>query len=215
MRLDENDVLVSEIYPDDTGFIPNRGDSMANTSRWVHLETILRISATHHQLAQFVSPTGYLRHPSKIMPKDWCESDSSTDQCLPFYIAARYDESQQMYDRIKAAGWRTGNGDLISPLFYAILNNSQWKIDLCILGQIALFSIPYRWSDSKKWFESSKDSSADFLNWFHCLPLASSWVKKLINKNHVRAKIQMYFFGEPRVYWLLDLYDKAIEKVLG
>lgn len=211
MRFDGTNCLVSQIWPDSgSGWAGNRGDSLANSCRYALLDD----SYSKYNLDQFCTRTGYVRHPDPNMPDDWKENDIPTDQALPYYLAASKDRKDQMKHRIKCAGWRTGNGDLVSPIFFAVLTNSQWKIDLCLLAQMALFKVPFRWNDEKKWFESMVGATADYLNFFHCLPWASVWVRKLVNKDTVKAKIHSYFESEPNVDWYLDLYDRAIERIL-
>ncbi len=212
MRIDENGVLVSEIWRDTdrAGWCANRGDSLANTSRWC-----LLLNEQRNCLPGFRTGEGYLRHPSPMMPDAWKETDIPTDQLLPYFLASHKDYQTEIILRIKHNGWRTGNGDYVSPMFWAVLHNQRWALNIALIAQLAIFSIPIRWSDSKKWFESSKDSTADVLNWFHCLPLASQWVRRQVNKDHARQKIHAYYSNEPNSGWLLDLYDQAIEKVLG
>lgn len=215
MKWDKDRLLVSEIWPEYEGpsdsFSANRGDSMANTSRCEHLFQILKSSAI--ALDQFITYKGYVRHPSEHMPLDWRETDSPSDQCLPFYIAANTFKKDEMFARIKKAGWKTGNGDLVSPIFFAVLKDSTWMLNLALVGQLAIFKLPIRWSDSKHSLELSANSSADVLNWFHASCMASPWVRKLVSKDWIKEKITAYFKDEPNSSWLVELYKQAIDIV--
>lgn len=215
MIQDENGLLVSEIWPDTTDEykVANRGDSMANSARADHLFGLLN-HPMKINLTPFVTVDGYVRHPSPLMPKDWCETDSPTDQCLPFYIAGTIEQKIEMRYRIKKANWRTGNGDLVSPIFAAIITHNTFMLNIFLAAQVLIFKLPVRWSDSKHNFELSANSSGDVLNWFHAVAYgASSWVRKLVTKDWLKKKIADYFADEPNSIWLVDLYNQAIDKI--
>lgn len=215
MRIDEYGVLVSEIWPDTgDGWAANRGDSMANTARWFHLKWLVDGDSETRVLENFITEKGYVRHPSPQMPDDWKESDIPTDQCLPLFLGFRGHGKFVMLDRIRKAGWRTGNGDLVSPAFYAILTDRAWLLGLALAAQLLIFRLPVRWSDSKRNLELSANSSADVLNFIHALLSTKSIVNKFVDKLWLMEKIQSYFRNEPNSEFLIDFYRRAIWVVL-
>jgi hypothetical protein len=207
------------------------GDSAAESARYEHLRMLLGNYVSVVNLERFVTPLGYVRHPTapgegafgeengKPSPS-WRETDFSGDQALPLYLAWRrgtnFTRSEQMKARIKSAGWRTGNGDFVSPGFFGILIESDIISSASLLVQALLFKLPYRWSDSKKWFERNDDSSGDYLNFFHAAVYAPRPVRwlltKLVPKELLLKKIVSYYDPEPSVWWLLELYEKAIKE---
>lgn len=223
MKQDLFGCLVSErgSYP------PNIGDSCAETARAIHLYILLGKRVDTLNLYQFVTSEGFVRHP--LAPEkdtdgdNWREPDFSSDQALPLYLAARLsgpdkmgvwsDLADLLEERIKEAGWKTGNGDFVSPPFFAILKNWKWLLNLCLLVQILFFKFPLRWSDSKKFFELSKGSSADYLNFFHLLVYASPFVRRLVSKKKVISKISQYYEDEPNSAWLIELYLEVAENL--
>lgn len=192
------------------------GDSCAETCRYINL---IHYCGTGFEklgmprITMFRTEEGYLRHPD--VPEGWREDDFTTDQGLPLYLAFVAEEyikePERMIERIRMAGWRTGNGDFVSPLFYGVLNKKRWLVKSCLWSQAQIFKIPFRWSDSKKWFESSSGSSADFLNWFQVamtIPESNKWVARDV----LWQKICDYYKPEPNVDWMLDFYAQAIKK---
>jgi hypothetical protein len=113
-----------------------------------------------------------------------------------------------------ARDWCTGNGDLLTPAYYAIVIGSKWKLNIALAVQALLFKFPWRWSDEKKKLERSKGSSCDWLNFFHAAKCASPWVLKLVSKETLYNKIKAYYLEgsdfEPNAEWLVELYRKAI-----
>lgn len=191
-------------------------DSCAETSREERLMQILGITPTTERLLNFITPLGYVRHPSPTLPIDWRENDFSSDQALPLYLALRYarmSEADVMKAKIKANHWRTGNGDLVSPYFFAALIDSVLLMSIvCLIGAL-VFTFPFRWSDSKKAFESSANATGDYLNYFHCLPFTYSWVRRTIDAQRLMEKIRTYYLFEADSDALLRLYAQAIAKV--
>lgn len=211
MKFDENQLILSgaDSSPADMG------DSCAETSRYAHLLQKLNTELPM-DLNAFRTESGYVRHPSPLLPVDWRESDFSSDQALPLYLAMRNTRygfgADEMKRRIREAGWKTGNGDYVSPMFFALLVDSKLLINLTVAAQALMFSIPFRWSDSKKRFESTNDSSGDYLNWFHASLYASPWIRKLVSKETLWAKITHYYRNEPDNTELLDSYRKVLER---
>jgi hypothetical protein len=185
----------------------NIGDSCAETCRAIHLKNLLN-EETALTDEQFVTYTGVIRHPTA--PIDWRETDATTDQVLPLYLTSGLNK-EHIRSIIKLNNWRTGNGDFVSPIFFCLLNNLYFLFNLCIIAQLLLFKLPWRWSDAYNKFEPMKDSSADYLNFIHCVVYASPLVKKFINKTVLKIKIRDYYKKEPNVYWLIELYDRVID----
>jgi len=219
MKIDEYYVLVSEEHDDNTtkGFDGNRGESIAVTSRIEDLSVILgKISGL--DLQQFITPTGTCRHPLSI----WRENHESTDMAIAFYMGSSKRVpyfARMMKERIIESNYRTGNKNKISPSFYALMMNDQRLLDLTLAGQRLIFLWPWRWNEEKynqgKWpIESSKNSSADYMNFIHLLYYASPWVKRMVSKEKLMDRVRHYFSKEPNGEWIIDLYDRAIGVIL-
>ena len=210
MKLDEYGCLMTE----HEGYPSNIGDSCAETSRIFHIKWVLADWPDEYKLYQFITDSGIIRHPNA--PPDWRETDIPTDQALPLYLATRFANYPRLNTIIKMmivdAGYRTGDGNLVSPIFFAILKGWKWLLNLTLLGQIFLFKLPFRWSDSKKKFESNKDSSGDYLNFIHAAIYASPFIRWFIGAEKLKQKVRHYYRDEPNVDWLLTDYDKFIER---
>ena len=218
MKFDNYKTLIREQSP----YPGSIGDSCFDSSGFQHLCNLLEKDAnvTSYQrvsLDAFVTQDGFVRHPTApaidAEGDSWREEDFTTDQGLPLFLAADKDLKELMLSRIKKAGWKTGNGDFVSPVFYALLNNKQWLINLCTLGQIALFYLPWRWNDEKKEIEKSEDASGDYINFFHASMYSSKWIRKLVPKEKLKAKISAYYKPEPNCDWLINLYHVTIDKL--
>lgn len=208
---------LNELISETSDYPGSIGDSAHNTARLVLLKYHLGISTEMHwqALINFRSPSGYLRHWKA--PIGWRENDSTTDMLCPLYLAYKICQpglAKEMKARIKD-GWMSGNGNLISPNFYAILNENQWLINQTLWAQAMIFKLPYRWSDSKKWFEKSSGSSADYLNFIHTAALAYPWVRYLVSKKVLKTKVREYFKPEPAselMTEIINLYDQFIDQ---
>lgn len=218
------------------------GDSCAETSRFWHLlyirEKVINNGIMIHpsiqpiqqdirtSLNNFITDKGYIRHP--LVPEDWKETDFTSDQGMPLYLAFDkwnlVDEQTQMYNRLKENKWRTGNGDIIAPPFIAILLRPKYKYlaDLIIFFQAFIMKFfPYRWNDGKKCIESTENSSGDYLNFVHAVfnsiyygdTFISKWTRKLFTKEFINGKLEHYYKPETNVRWLLDIYKEVVNKV--
>lgn len=201
-------------------FPGNIGDSCAETSRAVALETFLRGPFEHRaSLLPFFTQYGIVRHPDS----PWRENDTSSDQVLPLLVACHMNELN--IDKTKIMAQRTGNGDLVSPLLYACQQryqkDSSWFWDLSVLGQAILSKVPIRWSDEKKRIEVDRNSSCDFLNLIMCMIHASynkteTWplklTRKILSKNTLLSKVEAYYACEPSAFVVL-LYRDALDKL--
>jgi hypothetical protein len=215
MKQDETGLLVSEIYQD--GVPANLGDSMANTARMIHLAQLHMPSEDYRGavklLKQFRTEKGYVRHPSPNLPVEWRENDTSSDQMLPWYIITKSvapELASEMRQRVKASYFRSGNGGIVAPVFFAILIDSKILLNIFLSLQVVLFKVPWRWNDEKKSLEKSEGSTCDYLNWFHASRLASPWVQRLISKETLNKKILSYYETEPNSEWLTEVYSEVI-----
>lgn len=210
MFIDEYGCMAME----QTSFPGNIGDSAAESGRLEHLRMLLGDYVAVTNLENFVTELGYVRHPTA--PPDWREKDFSGDQALPLFLAWRrgtnFTRAEQMLRRIKRDGWRTGNGDLVSPGFWAIMNDRNTLLVTTVAAQALLFKFPYRWSDSKKWFEKSEGSSGDYLNWIHLAVYCPRWIRRLVNAEVLKQKIREYYKPEPNSEWVIEKYDQVIAR---
>jgi hypothetical protein len=227
MKFDDYGLVVRELESDETqkGFDGNRGDSCAETFRWAHLVDYLgnrqNLSAPYRAIS---TEKGYLRHPTT----PWREDKFSFDQWVPLYLAVHgriWQQDCQKY--IDSNWWRTGNNNFVSPLYFTARRRAAKKAnslsDLPLLGMaIILRFSPIRWSDSKKWFESTKNASGDYLNFLHLLiqcethghTVVSKLAKWLTKKSTAMEKVIHYFLGEPDAF-VVPLYEKALDKMYG
>lgn len=213
MHYDELGLIVSDTSGPPSCF----GDSCAETGRVVHLGCLLGLQdGPAERLLHFVTSGGYVRHPSPTLPYDWRETDFSSDQALPLYLAFRSTgmtaQAEQMKDRFKKSGWNTGNGDPIAPFLWAALLNSKMLMSFFCIVAAVFFCVPFRWSDSKKRFESTKDATGDYLNYFHASVYAYPWARWVRGKT-ILAKITAYYSNESNAQELLRLYAEAIKAV--
>lgn len=190
------------------------GDSMAETSRLAHLNSILSLDIVGC-VDRFRIEKGYCRHPTiaSIWP-------CSSDQLIPWYLYLKTKPGfwdnfiVELKQRIKSAGYKTPDGNVAAPILLALLF-APWLLNSLIAAQAMLFKVPWRWDDGKKKLVSTSTMSCDFLNWFHCAIYCKPWILKMVPKETLKAKIRSYYKPEKNVQWLLDLYDRAIEKAYG
>lgn len=207
MYIDEHRTIVME----QSEWPGSIGDSCAESSRYNHmvLHNDLGLGVIRPMnLDKFVTRTGYIRHPSA--PEGWRESDMSSDQALPFYIAVDSHLKRQMRDRIQNAGWRTGNGDLVNVTFYAVLSDNKVLLTFSLITQAAIFKFPFRWSDSKKTFERTTNNSGDYLNYLHAATYIPRWAR-LVSAETLKRKVREYYSVEKNSEWLIEIYDRFID----
>jgi hypothetical protein len=216
MKYDDLGLIVME----QGGFPGNIGDSCAETCRLEVLKTVLHKGNPSLAIEEFVTETGYVRHPSA--PEGWREEDFSSDQALPLFFAFEMNDpryASAMEDRFQSEGYRTGNGDLITPgLFFALMG---WRLLLSftLVVQALIFKLPYRWNDSIKWFEKSSGSSSDYLNWvitylycqYHGYHLFSDIAMWMVGVDKCFAEISSYYAPEPNAF--VVGYYKAVLNV--
>lgn len=209
MKIDQNKVLEME-HVSKPGAV---GDSMAETGRLEHLDYLLRNNDRNLDLSFFRTEKGYIRHTD--IPEDWKETDSTSDQCLPWYLACintHNDLAKEMKQRIKRDRYRTGNGDLINPMFFAILIENRFLLSLFVALQALLFKVIYRWNDEKNKFEESEGSTCDYINWIHCAIYTYPIVRNMVSKTILKEKVKSYYAIEPNCLWLIELYNRVIDE---
>lgn len=211
----ENGEVISEIWPQNN--MANYGNAMAETGRYAHLVMwASRIYLAPIDLLGFRDSHSYVESNSPYCSSTWFVS---SDQCIPWYLAVRRSSlwlGPEMEQRIKDSGYETDDGNLITPTFFALLTQSNILLNICIFIQALLFKLPYRWDDGQKKFISTKNATADYLNWFHCALYCTKWVRNCVSKDTLMSKITQYYLPtdggrqEPDVEWLLDLYKEVI-----
>lgn len=207
MRFDSYGCIVTE------GADPgNLGDSSAETSRHAVLSD--RSDAT--VLAKFVSTHGFLRHPDAPYgpPRSlssWRESDASSDQVFPLLMAcdenpSAYLVAEDIRQKLKKS-WRVAPGQIAAPVLMALVYRQYWLMKRLTDIQTLIFKVPWRWSDSKKRFERTETSSADFLNYFVSIyHLSKRGIKVECDTELILRKVESYYAGEPESKWIVDLY---------
>jgi hypothetical protein len=171
------------------------GDSMAETSRYAIL--------TGAKLDQwkFRALGCYCRHQSVQALPGWDVSDTSNDQLLPFILATGITGAWNKIPCTKT---------IVSPgVYFAI--RGMWKaFALTVKAQNLIFALPYRWSDSKKWFEKTVGSSADYLNYFVSIVFLRRMGIVVEPRPETMDKIKSYYEKEPNSSWLIEEYIKHL-----
>lgn len=209
MKIEDGEVI-SEIWPQNSP--GNYGNAMAETGRYAHLIMWAGCGPKAPiDLLGFRGIVGYYESKSSFCPAWWVVS---SDQCIPWYLAVKRSSlwlAQEMEQRIKENGYRTDDGNIATPPLIALISHSQLLLNIVVLIQALLFKLPYRWDDGQKKFVPMKDSSADYLNWFHCALYCPKWIRKCVSKDTLIAKIQDYYKPEPNNDWVIELYKLVIE----
>lgn len=184
----------------------NRGDSCAETARYAHLKMLLGDYKQDYNLNSFVIPgLGYVRHPDLLHFVDekgvsWGLTDFSSDQALPLYLAFKkasmWYEFDEMSERLWYSGFRTGNGDLLSPGLLAEYFDYQVLRSGLLVGQVGLFHFKYRWNDELNKFQETEESSCDYINFIHTAVYAPQWVRDLTDKEVLKQKVWSYYLIE-------------------
>lgn len=209
----------------------NRGDSCAETSRYAHLKMLLGdYNLMDIDLSAFDCDTGWVRHPDLEYFRDsknesWGASDMTSDQMLPLYLTSRragLGQTTGIERCIKRDWYRTGNGDLITPGFWAELHDASFDRAVFELAQIGLFKFKYRWNDGTNKFEETENSACDYLNFIHVAVYGPKWVRKLVDKQTLKDKVQTYYQNEllyevkynpsGKCNELVELYNKTIDR---
>jgi hypothetical protein len=213
------------IAMEQSAFPGSIGDSCSESSRYAVIAYV-NGSKPNIKLGELVTDKGPIRHPSS----PWREDDTSSDQVAPLIAATELvnpELAKKIIQNIKDSHYRTGNGDLISFGVLGQMRRAEnkamlWLSDLPLVFQSLIFKIPFRWSDSKKRFESSSGSSGDYLNFINALAFARAknnvtwpmWLAmRFISKDTAKAKVADYYKPEPNSQWILDEYNTAIDKI--
>lgn len=212
MKIDEYKTLEME----QCGWPGSIGDSCAETSRYKHLKMLLGEDSSDVNTTAFFTNYGILRHPTAPYEDDngdsWREDDTTTDQALPLFLASKDHWRDLVKTTIKNNNYRTGNGDLVSPIFFAFLTNQMWLVSVSTYVQGLLFKLPWRYNEVTKGFEPMKESYADYLNYIHAGVYSGAWSRKLISAAHLKKMVAAYYEKEPNCQFLLDLYYRVIDK---
>lgn len=225
MKIDYRKTLIREQNPPTD---PARlGDSCFETSSYLNGRFLLGDYDFVVDLTQFVTPIGTIRHPDAPFADDkgesWREDDMTTDNELPLYMASKKaGMSQTSFIKNKAVsrGYRTGNGNLVSPGYFAELMDWQWLRVICLVVQLLIFKFPIRWGDSSEepWYklwkhiELNKSSCDGYVQWMQIATQAPRWVRLLISKETLKLKIRMYYAKEPNSQWIIDVLDQVIDR---
>jgi hypothetical protein len=197
MIIDELGTVVME----QSGHPGNTGDSMAETSR------LFILGDRRVNLHPFITEQGWVRHPNT----PWREPDMSNDQLLPWVLATQLATTPYFnFNAYKIRGsstWLQPGTICAMRGWYSMLN-----IINCLQGY-ALKCLPYRWSDSKKWFERTDDHSADYLNYtivFLFLAQTNRPATLSIHPDLIMQKIKRYYRPEPNSEWVVQNYEKML-----
>jgi hypothetical protein len=216
MKRDKFELLVRDQNPPgDPGAI---GDSCFETSCDVLANLYLaKNSDVVKKLRHFFTERGTIRHPYS----PWREDDQSSDQELPLLVALKIggDHHHALFISkfVKHRGWKTGNGQFISPGLYAEVMDSQFLRCLFLVIQVLFFWFPFYWNDGK-WMKgewpigNSWKKSDGYLIWMLIAVQAPFPIRKLIRKKTLLAKIKAYYSVEPDSDWLISNYEQVIER---
>lgn len=199
------------------------GDSCAETFRAYLLNlytTAVFPFGVKIALINTKTPNGYLRHP--FVPEGWREEDFTSDQFIPRMMF----DIEGMWKFLKEHRFCTNSlkTKLANPGVLAVNARARNKpsalFDLAILGQVLLWKLPFRWDDGKQSFEPNTQSSCDYLNWFcmivqcemHGHTIVSELAKRLVKPATIKTKVLEYYAPEPNNLWILELYNKAIDR---
>lgn len=205
MYRDEKSLMISETSP----WPGSIGDSCANTAR-----SEVLIPKDCEKLNYFFTATGCVRHPTA--PDGWREDDFSVDQLFPLFMAC---EAPQQSKLLKQFSTRAGNGQLLSPVAWAIMHEWFKLANIFLWTQLnILFKFPFRYSDADglKWYqrvERTNLASADWLNWFcACVYLKRKGQLHIdVPVERVSNKVFDYFVNEPRNIAVLQDYEEAFK----
>lgn len=202
MRFDEYGLLITE-----EPTVGRFGDSCAETSRFCVLERFIKHAGSEFKvpdlaLRQFLTEKGIVRHP--LSP--WREDDTSWDQKLPLFYALRlFNDNIGM----KSFTW-------FERYWFSHF------IGIKSVTQALIFKLPYRWNDSKRWFEKSSESSCDYLNFIIGLVyltmirqegLLVKLALKLTWTKFYDKTIDYYNNPSNSNLFIIDLYIKAFWKL--
>lgn len=218
MKFDEYGAIVMER----DGWPGDIGDSAHETARY----SVLLGSVPFPALEQFISLTGFLRHPTapENAPgsgENWREPDATSDLVLPLLMAMdlhadpRASGSAEIIRARLRSTWTVAPGHIASPALMALAYKKMWLFRFFTWFQRLLFVLPLRWSDDnrlkgKLWkFVSTDDASADWLNWI----VSMVYIKRM-QRRDLLNKPRSYYASQPHSDWILMAYEKGIDDIL-
>jgi hypothetical protein len=146
------------------------------------------------KLDQFLTPNGVIRHPKSI----WGANDTTEDQEKPLYMFFRetcnYKQQVQIYDQVTGRGYKTGNGNYVTPGYLAELRKITWLRCLSQLIQVLFFYLPY-WDDGAKRIRFTGKTDG-YLQWALIAYLTPWPFRRLISKAKLKDKILSYYTPE-------------------
>lgn len=201
MKFDNNNMLYMEHdLPDMNAAV---GDSCAETGRYFILNCSLNkidIRVASEYMSNTESNDKYVRHPRLS------DQDFGPDQWLPRYLVSKIcgfgEEASRMRKDYKSMS--LSSLACVCPVFAKVF----------VLLQELAFRLPFRWSDSKRAFESNKDASADYLNWF-MLIVYYKIKPRFVTKEELKAAVQAYYKPETDLgaATFNEFYFKAADEV--
>lgn len=211
MKVDHHNVLILE----EVGLPGDLGDSCAETGRYTVLSNLVGYFPYGKDLSleAFIGrDNGFVRHPD--VPESWKEKDFTSDQGINLIYAYDIQGPANVTYAVKyQMRWFTAKYNKISlPSVMAASRGMLRTLNVLNAVQGLIFRIPFRWSDSKRKFEKSNDSSADYLNWIvTCAYLKLKGRDPIMNVDQsvVEEKIRNYHANQNNVAEMLALYMAA------
>lgn len=206
MKYDSTDSLIREKYP--PGHIANLGDACAETARAKIL------GERRGSISQFVTETGFLRHPKLAGVAGWDVKDFSNDQLLALLMATRLNSGVEW---VYADGpCIRGTKTKLSIGSWAAVNKHYRLLNLANIVQGWIFKFPYRFGDDGK-LEKSEGKVQDYLNAiciYVYLRKLGKWATLPAPREKCLAAVRKYYLEgkdfEPNSAWLVELYERAL-----
>lgn len=224
MKFDERGTVVMENGP----WPGNIGDSMAETSRFAVLYRVISpIGTPASNLPCFMTPTGYIRHPTA--PAAWREGDTTSDQLIPYLMALDLCKEVVLLDLAKhRCKWTCANSKIAHPALMALARGSLSLFGILTIIQALVLMIPFRWSDDdslkgKLWkFVSSEGSTADYINFAVAIYyLKEKNYRKTVKlllllqpADKILSKVKSYYANEPQTgdsIQVSSLHQRALQ----
>lgn len=200
MKFDELGCIIREKY--EAGHPANLGDSCAETARYEILSGVCQ------RLSRFETMSGFIRHPNSI----WRESDTSSDQVLPYILCAPFVASFYS-NSVTIPGTMT----IMSAGLWAAWHKHYRLLNVVNIVQGWLFNLKWRIADGGK-LERSEGQVQDFLN-FICvyvfLKRSGKWATLNQPKERCMKAVRKYYLegpdAEPNSEWIVDMYERALK----
>lgn len=129
----------------------------------------------------FLTPDGTIRHPKY----NEGVKDQTEDQEMLLFVFCKTtgNDEDAKFIMKQCSDWRTGNGNLISPAYWAEIKDWMWLRCLCQLAQAIFFLFPY-WNDGN--FKEWKDTLATFL-------FELSWREKWEHRKNIFYRLTYFW----------------------